>query len=32
MPPENFTEFEEWKKTPEMEEIVEKILKENHIG
>lgn len=29
---ENFDHFEEWKRTPEMEEIVENILRENHIA
>lgn len=29
---EDFDHFEEWKRTPEMEEIVENILRENHIA
>ncbi len=32
MPKEDFDHFEEWKRTPEMEEIVENILRENHIA
>src|SRR5699024_7360289 len=32
MRPENITKYEERKKNPEIEEIVEKILKEKHIG
>ncbi|USS88657.1 hypothetical protein [Fructilactobacillus cliffordii] len=32
MPDENLQEFEEWKKTPAMEQEVAQILKENHIG
>ncbi|MFD1455400.1 hypothetical protein ACFQ44_06835 [Levilactobacillus lanxiensis] len=32
MPEEAFTEFQEWKRTPEMEKEVAAILHENHIG
>ncbi|MGX5377909.1 hypothetical protein ACWCL1_06650 [Ligilactobacillus sp. LYQ135] len=32
MPPENFDHFEEWKRTPEMEKIVQNILHENHVA
>lgn len=32
MTKEDFDHFEEWKRTPEMEEIVENILRENHIA
>lgn len=32
MPTENFDHFEEWKRTPEMDQEVQMILKENHIG
>lgn len=32
MPAEDFDRFEEWKRTPEMEKIVENILRENHIA
>ncbi|MBM6862418.1 hypothetical protein [Ligilactobacillus aviarius] len=32
MPEENFDYFEEWKRTPEMEEVVENILHENHVA
>ncbi|USS93654.1 hypothetical protein M8332_02040 [Fructilactobacillus ixorae] len=32
MPAEDFQEFVEWHRTPEMEREVELILKENHIG
>lgn len=32
MPKEDFDHFDEWKRTPEMEEIVENILRENHIA
>ena len=32
MPKEDFDHFEEWKRTPEMEKIVENILRENHIA
>ena len=32
MPEENFDHFEEWKRTPEMEEVVENILHENHVA
>ncbi|MFC6290545.1 hypothetical protein [Levilactobacillus angrenensis] len=32
MPAEDFTEFQEWKRTPEMQEEVAAILHENHIG
>lgn len=32
MPPENFTEFEEWHKTPEMQKVVAKILRDNHVA
>ncbi|WP_286136912.1 hypothetical protein [Philodulcilactobacillus myokoensis] len=32
MPSENFDRFQEWKRTPEMEQEVKKILRENHIS
>ena len=32
MPKEDFDHFEEWKRPPEMEEIVENILRENHMA
>lgn len=32
MPDESMDHFEEWTKTPEMEEEVAMILKENHVG
>ncbi|EKK20504.1 hypothetical protein B808_828 [Fructilactobacillus florum 8D] len=32
MPTEQTPQFEEWKRTPEMETEVAQILKENHIG
>lgn len=32
MPDEDFTTFQEWKRTPEMEKEVAAILHENHIG
>ncbi|KRN89993.1 hypothetical protein [Ligilactobacillus ceti] len=32
MPEEDFTEFERWERTPEIEEIVKNILKENKIA
>ena len=32
MPDENLDHFERWKRTSEMDEIVEKILRENHIA
>ncbi|WP_413628311.1 hypothetical protein R4B61_06810 [Fructilactobacillus vespulae] len=32
MPTEKMTEFQEWKRTPEMEAEVQKILAENHLG
>ncbi|USS90038.1 hypothetical protein [Fructilactobacillus carniphilus] len=32
MPDENLQAFEEWEKTPAMEQEVAQILKENHIG
>ncbi|USS87775.1 hypothetical protein M3M39_06645 [Fructilactobacillus hinvesii] len=32
MPDEDFQEFQEWQRTPEMEHEVAMILKENHIG
>lgn len=32
MPAEDFKEFQEWKRTPEMEKEVAAILHENHIG
>lgn len=32
MPQEQFDHYDEWVKTPEMQEIVNKILRENHVG
>ncbi|ANZ58425.1 hypothetical protein BGL34_00015 [Fructilactobacillus lindneri] len=32
MPTEKLQEFEEWKRTPEMDQEVQMILNENHIG
>lgn len=32
MPAEDFDHFEEWVKTPEMQEVVNTILRENHIA
>ena len=32
MPAEDFTEFEEWTKTDEMKEVVNNILRDNHIA
>jgi len=32
MPAEDFTEFQEWRRTPEMDQEVAAILHENHIG
>ncbi|SEM94729.1 hypothetical protein SAMN05216431_11527 [Ligilactobacillus sp. WC1T17] len=32
MPKEDFDHFERWQRTPEMEKVVQKILRENHIA
>lgn len=32
MPEENFTEFEEWVKPPEIKKIVDQILRDNHVA
>ena len=32
MPKEDFDHFEEWTKTPEMQEVVANILRDNHIA
>lgn len=32
MPEENFDHYDEWERTPEMEQVVENILHENHVA